>query len=104
MGMPADTLGAEWKGYVLKITGGNDKQGFPMKQGILKNGRVRLLFKDGQSCYRAKRNGMRKRKSVRGCIVGHDICMLNFAIAKQGDAPIAGLTDEQTVKRLGPKR
>lgn len=33
----ADTLGDEWKGYVLRITGGNDKQGFPMKQGVLTN-------------------------------------------------------------------
>ena len=24
-----DTLGDEWKGYVLRIMGGNDKQGFP---------------------------------------------------------------------------
>ena len=28
----ADTLGDEFKGYVVRITGGNDKQGFPMKQ------------------------------------------------------------------------
>jgi len=27
----ADNLGEEFKGYVLKIGGGNDKQGFPMK-------------------------------------------------------------------------
>lgn len=31
----ADLLGDEFKGYVFKITGGNDKQGFPMKQGVL---------------------------------------------------------------------
>lgn len=31
----ADQLGDEWKGYILKIAGGNDKQGFPMKQGVL---------------------------------------------------------------------
>lgn len=31
----ADFLGDEWKGYVVKIAGGNDKQGFPMKQGVL---------------------------------------------------------------------
>jgi ribosomal protein S6E (S10) len=24
--VPADSLGDEWKGYVLRITGGNDKQ------------------------------------------------------------------------------
>lgn len=100
----ADSLGDQWKGYVLKITGGNDKQGFPMKQGIMKPGRVRLLFKDGMSCYRERRGGMRKRKSVRGCIVGHDIAMLNFTVAKKGDAEIAGLTDVEQIKRLGPKR
>jgi hypothetical protein len=26
---PADSIG-EWKGYIVRITGGNDKQGFPM--------------------------------------------------------------------------
>ena len=31
----AETLGDEFKGYVVRITGGNDKQGFPMKQGVL---------------------------------------------------------------------
>jgi small subunit ribosomal protein S6e len=102
--VPADSLGAEWAGYVLKITGGNDKQGFPMKQGIIKNGRVRLLFKDGMSCYRARRSGLRKRKSVRGCIVGHDLAIINFSVSKKGAADIPGLTDSSMVKRLGPKR
>ncbi|CAD7963051.1 unnamed protein product [Amoebophrya sp. A120] len=100
----ADSLGDQFKGYVVKITGGNDKQGFPMKQGILKNGRVRLLFKDGMSCYRVRRGGMRKRKSVRGCIVGHDLAILNLVIVKKGAEEIEGLTDATPAKRLGPKR
>jgi len=100
----ASCLGEEWKGYVVKITGGNDKQGFPMKQGVLKPGRVRLLFKKGMSCYRERRGGMRKRKSVRGCIVGHDLAILNLVIVKEGDAPIEGLTDVEGARRLGPKR
>merc|ERR1740139_357063 len=100
----ADTLGDEFKGYVVRITGGNDKQGFPMKQGILKSGRVRLLFKDGMTCYRERRGGMRKRKSVRGCIVGHDLAILNLVIVKEGENPIAGLTDAVGERRLGPKR
>lgn len=40
-----EILGAEFKGYTLRITGGNDKQGFSMKQGVLVNGRVRILMK-----------------------------------------------------------
>jgi len=39
----------EFKGYVFKITGGCDKQGFPMKQGVLTPGRVRLLLHRGMS-------------------------------------------------------
>merc|ERR1712227_239546 len=42
--MPADHLGDEWKGYVVRITGGNDKQGFPMKQGVGTTGRVFFFF------------------------------------------------------------
>ena len=43
--MDGEVLGDEYKGYIFKITGGNDKQGFSMKQGVLVNGRVRLLMK-----------------------------------------------------------
>ncbi len=100
----ADALGDEFKGYVLKITGGNDKQGFPMKQGVLVAGRVRLLMSKGHSTYRPRRTGERKRKSVRGCIVAADLSVLSLTIVKQGEQDIPGLTDIQVPKRLGPKR
>jgi small subunit ribosomal protein S6e len=102
--VPADTLGSEWKGYIFRITGGNDKQGFPMKQGVLLPYRVKLLLSDGHSCYRPRRTGERKRKSVRGCIVGSDIAVLSVVIVKQGESEIPGLTDNVLPKRLGPKR
>eukprot|EP00253_Pinus_taeda_P010180 PITA_10180 len=44
-----DALGEEFKGYVFKIMGGCDKQGFPMKQGVLTPGRVRLLLHKGEN-------------------------------------------------------
>lgn len=40
----ADHLGEEWKGYMLRIAGGNDKQGFPMKQGVLANSKFPLFM------------------------------------------------------------
>ncbi|OII75900.1 40s ribosomal protein S6 [Cryptosporidium andersoni] len=97
-------LGDEFKGYTLKITGGNDKQGFPMMQGVLTNGRVRLLFKKGMKCYRPRRTGQQKRKSVRGCIVGHDLSVLNLVVVEKGEQDIPGLTDSEKPRRLGPKR
>ncbi|XP_009889821.1 PREDICTED: 40S ribosomal protein S6 [Charadrius vociferus] len=100
----ADSLGEEWKGYVVRISGGNDKQGFPMKQGVLTHGRVRLLLSKGHSCYRPRRTGERKRKSVRGCIVDANLSVLNLVIVKKGEKDIPGLTDTTVPRRLGPKR
>ncbi|KAI1608037.1 40S ribosomal protein S6-A [Exophiala viscosa] len=102
--VPADSLGDEWKGYIVRITGGNDKQGFPMKQGVMLPTRVKLLLADGHSCYRPRRTGERKRKSVRGCIVAQDLSVLALSIVKQGEGDIPGLTDVVNPKRLGPKR
>ena len=102
--MSADHLGDEWAGYVVRISGGNDKQGFPMKQGILTTGRVRLLLNKDHTCYRPRRKGERKRKSVRGCIVDSNLSVLNLVIVRKGEQEIPDLTDSTVPRRLGPKR
>jgi len=99
-----EALGDEFKGYVFKITGGNDKEGFAMKQGILTTQRVRLLLSKGHSLYRPRKRGERKRKSVRGCIVSGELSVLNLVVVKKGDGDIPGLTDTVKPRRLGPKR
>merc|ERR1712216_733792 len=99
-----DVLGAEFEGYRFRISGGNDKQGFPMLQGILTDERVRLLLVKGSKCYRQRRTGERKRKSVRGCIVNQDLSVLNLVVVKRGAADVPGLTDANKDLRLGPKR
>eukprot|EP00389_Voromonas_pontica_P001704 GDKH01002550.1.p2 GENE.GDKH01002550.1~~GDKH01002550.1.p2 ORF type:complete len:239 (+),score=92.24 GDKH01002550.1:48-764(+) len=98
-----DSLGDEFKGYVFRITGGNDKQGFPMMQGILTQGRARLLFKDGMKTFRERRAGSFKRKSVRGCIVSSNLSVLSLIVVQKGE-DIPGLTDDAKPARLGPKR
>jgi small subunit ribosomal protein S6e len=86
--------------------GGQDKQGFPMKQGVLVPGRVRLLMAPGDACFRGfgRRKGERRRKSVRGCIVSPDLSVLNLVVVKKGDADLPGLTDEEKPRLRGPKR
>ena len=66
--------------------------------------RTRLLLADGHSCYRPRRTGERKRKSVRGAITGQDLAVLALSIVKQGEGELPGLTDTVVPKRLGPKR
>ncbi|XP_053437750.1 40S ribosomal protein S6-like [Nycticebus coucang] len=100
----ADALGEEWKGYVVQISGGYDQQGFPMKQGVLTHGHVHLLLSKGHCCYRPRRTGERKCKSVQGCIVDANLSVLNLVIVKKGEKDIPGLTDTTVPWRLGPKR
>lgn len=100
-----EVLGDDYKGYVFRITGGNDKQGFTMKQGIMVNGRVRILFKGVRSkSYRPRRVGMRRRRSVRGCIIGPDLAVIMLRVVKQGDKDIDKVTNADRPNRLGRKR
>lgn len=101
-----DVLGEDWKGYVFRVTGGADRQGFPMKQGVLTTGRVRLLMGGKSTGFHERRKGERLRKSVRGCIVGADLASIHLVIVKKGDKDINGLTTEADVKprRRAPKR
>jgi len=102
--VPGDSLGDEFKGYVFKITGGNDSDGFPMRQGVLLNRRTKLLLRRGMPCFKPTRKGERRRKAVRGCIIGPDIAALSLSIIKRGEQDLPGLTDTKVPRRLGPKR
>ena len=51
----------------------------------LNSGRVRLLFSKGHSCFRERRTGERRRKSVRGCIVDANLSVLAVVVVKKGE-------------------
>merc|ERR1712160_84363 len=67
-----EVMGEQFKGYVFRITGGNDKQGFTMKQGILVQGRSRILFKKRGTTFRPRRTGEGKKKDQPVIITGKD--------------------------------
>merc|ERR1711935_571422 len=79
-------------------------RGFTMKQGILVNGRSRILFRKQGTTYRPRRTGERKRKSVRGCITGPDLSVIALKVLEKGAGEVTGLTDAERPRRLGPKR
>ncbi|ELK04517.1 40S ribosomal protein S6 [Pteropus alecto] len=103
----ADALGEERKGYAVQISGGNDKRGFPKKQGVLTHSPVHLLLSKGHIC--SGLSFMRsvwpqKGISVQGCIVDANLSVLNLVIMKKGEKDIPGLTDTTVPRHLGPKR
>ena len=61
-------------------------------------------MKKGHSCYRPRRTGERKRKSVRGCIADANMSVLALIVVRKGEKEITGLTDTTVPRRLGPKR
>uniref|UniRef100_A0A8C6EXQ8 Small ribosomal subunit protein eS6 n=1 Tax=Marmota marmota marmota TaxID=9994 RepID=A0A8C6EXQ8_MARMA len=58
----------------------------------------------GHACYRPRRTGERKCKSVQSCIMDANLSVLNMVIVKKGEKDIPGLTDTIVPHRLGPKR
>merc|ERR1712167_244405 len=73
-------------------------------QGVLCPDRVRLLLKKGSKCYRQRRTGEMKRKSVRGCIVSHDLSVLNLVVVKKGEQQIPGLGEGDDVRQFVVRR
>jgi small subunit ribosomal protein S6e len=71
-------------GFRGKITGGSDRQGFPMKKSLQGSGRKKLLLKAGIG-FNASRDGEKRRKSVRGNTVSPETMQLNISITKHGD-------------------
>jgi len=63
-----------------------------------------LICTIGVTLYRPRRTGERKRKSARGCICGPDLAVIALKVLVKGDKDIAGLTDVERPRRLGPKR
>ena len=75
-------------GFEAVITGGSDKQGFPMNKSVNAIGRKRIFTGEGIG-FNAKRNGQRKRLSARGNTISNAISQVNLSISKVGSADIA---------------
>jgi small subunit ribosomal protein S6e len=80
-------------GYTLKITGGSDKQGFPMRKSIEGTIRKQIMLEDGAGIQEDE-DGVRQRKSVRGNTVSDEIEQLNTQVVEEGSKSIEELLSE----------
>jgi len=81
-------------GYTLKITGGSDKNGFPMKRDVEGPRRIKSLLSGGLG-FKPKRDGQRRRKTVRGNTVSDDIVQINTIVAQKGKKSIDELLESE---------
>ena len=77
-------------GYEIQITGGTDKDGFPMHRQVHGPGRKKVILSHPPG-FHPKKKGQRKRKMVRGNTISSDIVQINCKIVKPGAMPIEDL-------------
>ncbi len=87
-------------GYELEITGGSDKDGFPMRRDVEGTARKRIILSSGPG-FRPKKKGQRKRKSVRGNTISSEIVQVNLKIVGYGQKPIEELLG---IKKKEPEK
>ena len=77
----------------LKLTGGSDKSGIPMRTDVHGAARKRVLLVKGVGLQDVE-YGQRKRKLMRGNLVSEEIYQLNCKF--DGELPVEAPTEEKT--------
>ncbi len=70
-------------GYELEVTGGSDKEGFPMRRDVDGPGRKKILLSHGPG-FHPKSRGRRKRKSIRGNTISPQVSQINLKVVTYG--------------------
>jgi small subunit ribosomal protein S6e len=101
LGEVIDGTPVKMSGYKLLITGGSDKDGFPMRPNIHGGVRVGAILSGGVGFHPSKK-GERKRKTLRGNVITDAIVQINMKIveqpkkSKKTEKPKEKVTEEAT--------
>jgi small subunit ribosomal protein S6e len=87
-----DSIGLD--GFEGKITGGSDKEGFPMHPTLSGTGRKKIFSYKGTG-FRSNQPGERRRKAVRGNTLSRDLAQLNIVVTKNGSKKLEELLGKE---------
>jgi small subunit ribosomal protein S6e len=82
LGEVIDGATVKLSGHKLKITGGSDKDGFPMRPNIHGGVRVGAILSEGVGFHSISK-GDRKRKTVRGNVITDSIVQVNMKVVEK---------------------
>jgi small subunit ribosomal protein S6e len=82
LGEIIDGTAVKLSGHKLKITGGSDKDGFPMRPNIHGGVRVGAILSEGVG-FHSTSKGERKRKTLRGNVITDAIIQVNMKIVEK---------------------
>jgi len=103
IGEEVDGIFISLPGYKLQVTGGTDKNGFPMRRDFPGMARRRLLLSDSTGCH-PNEAGMREKKSVRGNTINQDVVQINMSVTKHSSKPIDQLLKTETEEKKEDKQ
>ena len=89
-------------GYELQITGGTDKDGFPMKKDLDISGKKQILMSKGVGL-KSSVKGFRKKKTIHGSRIGDDVAQLNVKVIKAGSEPLEKIFGGEAAGTEGSK-
>ena len=69
-------------GHKLQITGGSDKDGFPMRPNVHGGVRISVILSDGVG-FKSSKKGERQRKTLRGKVITEDVVQINMKIVER---------------------
>jgi len=102
LGDEVDGIFVSLPGYKLKITGGTDKDGFPMRTDLPGSRRRNLLLSKSTG-YHPTETGKRQKKSVRGNTISQDTVQINMKVTKFSSKPIDQIVNSQKKDEDAPK-
>lgn len=70
-------------GYRLVISGGSDRDGFPLRRDVSGIGKRKVLLTKG-TAFRNAKKGERQRRFVRGNIISQEVTQINTRVIKEG--------------------
>jgi small subunit ribosomal protein S6e len=82
LGEVIDGSVAKMRGHKLKITGGSDKDGFPMRPNIHGGVRIGVILSEGVG-FHSSQKGERQRKTLRGNVITEEIVQINMKIVEK---------------------
>ncbi|HVL48406.1 MAG TPA: 30S ribosomal protein S6e [Candidatus Thermoplasmatota archaeon] len=78
-------------GYRLKITGGSDRDGFPMRPEVHTAARKDLLVADSIGFRPTAYGGQRRKRTMRGNEISPEIAQINAKVTTPGPKPVSEL-------------
>jgi small subunit ribosomal protein S6e len=69
-------------GHKVQITGGSDKDGFPMRRNVHGGVRRKIVLSGGVG-FKPKSKGQRRRKTIRGNVITDEIVQINMKIVEK---------------------